>query len=241
MIAHFSCLLLPISLCFAVDSTATYTIDLATEFQNHVYDGHGALSAGASSRLLIDYPEQQRNDILDLLFKPNFGAALDLIKTGYYSQDEIDYHVKWLECTKKYQIGTINYMGNWNERPWGTVEWTKQYKKAMEAAGFNSKIIIPDGGGGQDILKDCASDKEFDDAVAGIGLHYPCQNKPEGAQAFLQGKKFWSSEDYSTVGNWAGAACWGRILNQNFIRMNMTSTISWSLIWSVYGSGFPYF
>jgi hypothetical protein len=32
-----------------------------------MYDGHGALSAGASSRLLIDYPEPQRAQILDLL------------------------------------------------------------------------------------------------------------------------------------------------------------------------------
>jgi hypothetical protein len=36
------------------------------------------------------------------------------------------------------------------------------------------------------------------------------------------------------VGDWEGAACWGRLLNQNFVRMNQTSTISWSLIWSVY-------
>ena len=55
------------------------------------------------------------------------------------------------------------------------------------------------------------------------------------------GLKYWSSEDYSTVGDWAGAGCWGRLLNQNFVRMNMTSTISWSLIWSVYGAGFPYY
>ena len=33
------------------------------------YDGHGALSAGASSRLLIDYDEPQRSEILDLLVR----------------------------------------------------------------------------------------------------------------------------------------------------------------------------
>ena len=44
------------------------------------YDGHGALSAGASSRLLYDYEEPYRSDILDILYKPNFGASLDLIK-----------------------------------------------------------------------------------------------------------------------------------------------------------------
>jgi len=31
------------------------------------FDGHGGLSAGASSRLLFDYPEPARSDILDYL------------------------------------------------------------------------------------------------------------------------------------------------------------------------------
>jgi len=42
------------------------------------------------------------------------------------------------------------------------------------------------------------------------------------------------SEDYSTVADWAGAGCWGRSLSQNWVRLNATSTISWSTIWSVY-------
>lgn len=46
----------------------------------HTYEGHGALSAGASSRLLWDYAEPQRSEILDYLFKPNFGAALHMLK-----------------------------------------------------------------------------------------------------------------------------------------------------------------
>ena len=45
-----------------------------------VFDGLGALSAGASSRLLIDYPEPQRSQILDYLFKPGYGAALQHLK-----------------------------------------------------------------------------------------------------------------------------------------------------------------
>lgn len=48
--------------------------------KGRIFDGIGALSAGASSRLLIDYPEPQRSEILDYLFKPNFGAALQINK-----------------------------------------------------------------------------------------------------------------------------------------------------------------
>ena len=44
------------------------------------FDGVGALSAGASSRLLIDYPEPQRSRILDYLFKPGYGASLQILK-----------------------------------------------------------------------------------------------------------------------------------------------------------------
>jgi hypothetical protein len=45
-----------------------------------VFEGIGALSAGASSRLLVDYPEPQRSEILDFLFKPKFGAAIQHLK-----------------------------------------------------------------------------------------------------------------------------------------------------------------
>ena len=45
-----------------------------------VFEGIGAVSAGASSRLLINYPEPQRSEILDYLFKPNYGAGFQHLK-----------------------------------------------------------------------------------------------------------------------------------------------------------------
>jgi O-glycosyl hydrolase len=45
-----------------------------------VFEGIGGVSAGASSRLLIDYPEPQRSQVLDYLFKPNYGASLQHLK-----------------------------------------------------------------------------------------------------------------------------------------------------------------
>ncbi len=44
------------------------------------FEGIGALSAGASTRLLIDYPEPYRSQVLDFLFKPKFGASLQHLK-----------------------------------------------------------------------------------------------------------------------------------------------------------------
>ncbi|MDR3244976.1 MAG: hypothetical protein LBT50_00920 [Prevotellaceae bacterium] len=54
------------------------TIDLSKK--GRIYEGLGALSAGASSRLLIDYEEPYRSAILDYLFKPKFGANIQHLK-----------------------------------------------------------------------------------------------------------------------------------------------------------------
>jgi O-glycosyl hydrolase len=46
-----------------------------------VFDGIGAISGGGgNSRLLIDYPEPERSQILDYLFKPGYGASLQILK-----------------------------------------------------------------------------------------------------------------------------------------------------------------
>src|SRR5579884_2721620 len=45
-----------------------------------VFGGLGAVSAGASSRLLIDYAEPYRSQILDYLFRPHYGASLQHLK-----------------------------------------------------------------------------------------------------------------------------------------------------------------
>ena len=64
----------------AVNSQETSIVLLDGNSKGRVFDGLGAASAGASSRLLIDYPEPQRSQILDYLFKPSYGAALQHLK-----------------------------------------------------------------------------------------------------------------------------------------------------------------
>jgi O-glycosyl hydrolase len=45
------------------------------------FDGIGAISGGGgNSRLLINYPEPERSRILDYLFKPGYGASLQMLK-----------------------------------------------------------------------------------------------------------------------------------------------------------------
>ena len=56
------------------------TVTLDGRGLGRTFEGLGGLSAGAGSRLLIDYPEPQRSQVLDFLFKPDFGAALHHLK-----------------------------------------------------------------------------------------------------------------------------------------------------------------
>ncbi|MEU9126390.1 galactosylceramidase [Streptomyces sp. NPDC048506] len=45
------------------------------------FDGVGAISGGGgNTRLLVDYPEPQRSQLLDYLFKPGYGASLQVLK-----------------------------------------------------------------------------------------------------------------------------------------------------------------
>jgi hypothetical protein len=69
-----------VALSTLVASAAAAAIVLNGAGPSKTYDGHGALSAGASSRLLYDYVEPQRSQILDYLFKPGFGASLHVLK-----------------------------------------------------------------------------------------------------------------------------------------------------------------
>ncbi|WP_263368869.1 glycoside hydrolase family 30 protein [Edaphobacter bradus] len=75
-----SALLLSLSLSGVVANGQQTNVVLDGTSTGRVFDGIGAVSAGASSRLLIDYPEPQRSQILDYLFKPGYGAALQRLK-----------------------------------------------------------------------------------------------------------------------------------------------------------------
>ncbi|XP_029543555.1 galactocerebrosidase isoform X1 [Oncorhynchus nerka] len=70
------CFSLFFDLCIAESYVLDDKIGLGRTF-----DGIGGLSGGgATSRLLVNYAEPYRSQILDYLFKPNFGASLQILK-----------------------------------------------------------------------------------------------------------------------------------------------------------------
>ena len=59
---------------------ADQTVELKGDAGGKRFDGIGAVSGGgATSVLLKDYPEPQRSQVLDLLFKPKFGASMSAL------------------------------------------------------------------------------------------------------------------------------------------------------------------
>ncbi|MEU7873434.1 ricin-type beta-trefoil lectin domain protein [Dactylosporangium sp. NPDC049140] len=66
---------------FPSAAQAATSITINGSSGGRVFDGVGAVSGGGgNSRLLVDYPEPQRSDILDYLFKPGYGAAMQVLK-----------------------------------------------------------------------------------------------------------------------------------------------------------------
>ena len=78
-----------------------------------VFQGIGAISGGGgNSRLLIDYPAREREQILDYLFTPHFGASLQMLKLeiggGGFSSDGSEPSVEpvrgGLDCDAGYEF-----------------------------------------------------------------------------------------------------------------------------------------
>eukprot|EP00930_Biecheleria_cincta_P069448 TRINITY_DN57192_c0_g1_i1.p1 TRINITY_DN57192_c0_g1~~TRINITY_DN57192_c0_g1_i1.p1 ORF type:complete len:994 (-),score=87.43 TRINITY_DN57192_c0_g1_i1:128-3109(-) len=55
-------------------------INLFGNASAHTFHGHGAMAVRGGSKLLYDYPEPVRSEILDYLFSPGVGAALQVLK-----------------------------------------------------------------------------------------------------------------------------------------------------------------
>ena len=103
---------------------------------------------------------------------------------------------------------SMDYIGIWNERPWGTAAYIKSLRAALDAAGFQkTQIVGSDGRVGSDEVAAMSKDPALSAAVPILGVHYPCARTAPTQLWNLPGtrKVLWSSEDNSGIsGNWAG-------------------------------------
>ena len=83
----------------------------------------------------------------------------------------------------------MDWLGLWNERPWGTPAYVKQLREAMDAEGFTATKLVLGDGGMPNVL-DYKNDTEFMASFEAVGLHYPCtdgalKGQGPGARPFL--------------------------------------------------------
>ena len=148
--------------------------------------------------------------------------------TSPWTNSTVTYTIKWILGAKEYYNLDIDYIGIWNERSWNK-QYTLALREAIIGAGLKTKIVGHDSG--WDVCNDLSNDPEWAAAVDVISAHYPAAN----IQANCVGlnKTQWSSEDMSVTWD-TGAQCWARVVNENYVRANLTATIAWSLIASFY-------
>lgn len=63
-----------------------------------------------------------------------------------------------------------NYIGIWNERSWGSVDYVVSLRQALDAAGMEAtRIVLPDGGDCSQVTSAAASNATFAAAVYALG------------------------------------------------------------------------
>jgi hypothetical protein len=120
---------------------------------SHVFEGIGALSGGGGvTRLLLDYDPAIQQDILDILFKPNAGASLQIIKVeiGGDTQstegtEESHMHARGdLNCSRGYEWWVVEQAKLRNPAigtyglTWGVPGWIGDGLNGTSGGGFYS-------------------------------------------------------------------------------------------------------
>ncbi len=284
---------------------AAVTVDVNGGAEGRTFEGIGAVSAGASSRLLIDYPEPYRSDILDFLFKPKFGAGFQHLKVeiggdmpacgaepsfartrtelsspnysrGYeywlmqqaknrnadiifdclqwgapgwigngtfYSQDNANYIVKFLQGARDAWDVNVSWVGCWNETAYDRNYLVNILRPTLNSNGFSNVKIVASYyawgyGTNWDICNAFLSDTQLRDTVDAVGNHYSMYYYPTWLPtqtAKNSGKPLWSSEDFSLSGHaWVNAKtfCLNAIIE--YVEGKITKYEVWTPIDSYY-------
>jgi hypothetical protein len=280
------------------DAQGIASVVIDGQATGRAFDGLGAISGGGgNSRLLHDYPEPYRTEILDYLFKPGAGASLQILKVeiggdgnstsgaepshmhsageenynrgyewwlmeqakarnpdikllalewtapgwignglNFWSQDNVDYLVKWIQGARQYHGLTIDYVGGWNECYTGwDPGWFKRLKNALAENGLSTKIIGVDEyysnltPSAQALISEPGFYSDIDIAA----VHYPCGFSPIAGCVSLPkipglSKPMWASESNSDP---AGIV---RANNLMYIDARITASIIWPLVGAVY-------
>eukprot|EP00729_Bicosta_minor_P008672 gene8672-28576_t len=128
-----------------------------------MYEGIGGL-INSDAPWLKGFPDKQRSDILDVLFKPKWAASLQVLKleiggdghstintesshmpgwTKGSVDKKVSYLTTWVKGVKDTYNVTVDFMGLQNEGAitGGSPAFAVALRKSLDAAGFQSVLI----------------------------------------------------------------------------------------------------
>ena len=123
-------------------SAPTTSITVNGDGGGRMYDGVGAvLGGGGTARYLEDYPPAQRGQILDYLFKPRYGASLQLLKleiggdgnSSDGAEPSVQQRAGHLNCSAGYEFAIARQAVALNPRlklyglQWGAPGWVGRH------------------------------------------------------------------------------------------------------------------
>ena len=156
------------------------------------------------------------------------GGSAGFGGSGYYSQDNLDYHLNFVYCSEVEWGIPLSAIGVWNERS-PDPAWTKALRAALDSGGYeNTRIVYGDVG--WEVAAQVAADPALLEAVDVLGAHYPGQPP---AVAYTLNRSLWASEMWNlgVVNDWEGATALANDLSQQ-ARWGLSSSIVWCLIFS---------
>ena len=150
---------------------------------------------------------------------------------NFYSQDNIDYHLAWLDCALNTWGIEIDYLGGWNERGMDP-DWMVQLRAALDAAGYLQTRLVSADSGWEPVTSDLAANAAYAAAVDVIGAHYPSQPP---AAAYALNKTLFASEMWNLgqVDDWPGAQVLMSDLTEQ-AQWGLSASILWCLVFSWY-------
>jgi hypothetical protein len=112
-------------------AAAATAITVSGTSPGRTFDGIGAISGGGgNSRLLTDYPAAQQTQILDYLFKPGYGADLQILKVEIGGDTN---STDGSESSIEHASGSINCSAGYN---WWLMEQAKALNPAIKLYGL---------------------------------------------------------------------------------------------------------
>jgi len=293
------------------------TISLDAQSAGRTFDGFGAVSGGGNtSRLLPEYPEKQRQEILDYMFKSGFGASLNDLKAEvggdvnstqgsepshmhtatdenyqrgfewwlmeeakkrnpqiileclawgapgwvgnghYWSNDMMDYYIKFIKGAKQYHGLDITTVGGKNESGYDPVkqaDWYIGFRKALDANGLSSVKLVGSDDWGKKWLRlanVALTNSELMKAVDVFGGHVTWSEDPgvPSAEVLATGKPLWDTEahnykmpeeagfkeELSQRTGFNSEISLVHAFNYNYIHAKITKILFWYLLNSTY-------